>query len=176
LLEAGRADEAEAYYRDFLLLPGLTESDEIAACVALITLLVDRAQHELGGKEEFHRRSQALLERGLPLARQQGSHMAVAEMLRLSWLIQFQQNKLDGSARLLLEALEELELAGASEKERSAIYSNLSYTYVLSGEFERAMAYQRHNVVRSMQGADPDQQSIDLYRVTRRALWKSISM
>ena len=156
-------DTAEAGYRALLSSPGLTNSEAIDTYLLLISHLVELAQHEQGGKQALHKRAGVDLQWALPLARQEERYRAAAEMLRLSWLIQFQQNRLDGSAEYLLEALGALELAGAAEDEKASIYGNLSYTFVLSGEFERAIAYQRKNVVRSIQDGNVQKQSVDFY-------------
>lgn len=163
LAESGQRAEAAGLYRVYLVSSTLSPRQELTASLALISLLLDRAQDERAGKAEYHAEANILLTRAEILARDLSDYIDLAEILRLRWLMRFQQDSLVGSEALLRQALTYLEKGNATEKQKAPVYTELSYTLILAGEFESAIGYLRKNVTRSLEENDKEQLILDLY-------------
>lgn len=151
--------------RGAIVSPEASAQDLLAASVTLVTALLDLAQDNSSQKQSYHAEATALITQALPVAESEEEHKTIAELLRLKWFMQFQQNKLDGQAELLLTAMKHLEKAKASEAEKDHFYTNLYFTFILAGDYLQAITFMRRNVVNNLESGNLDALADDFYNI-----------
>lgn len=105
------------------------------------------------------------LQRLVDQSRVEHRRYCLAEFLRLSWHVRFQQDDLDSSEVLLTEALQLFEPEDRLDSQRIGVLGNLSYHMVLTGRFMEATQIIREMIAISIELEDGDALATNYYLI-----------
>ncbi|AVP97555.1 hypothetical protein C7S18_10265 [Ahniella affigens] len=105
------------------------------------------------------------LKRLVARSRDQGHRHCLAEFLRLTWHVRFQQNDLGSSKALLIEALQQFEPEERLSRQRNLVLGNLSYHQVMTGQFVEATQIIREMIAISIELQDADALAANYYLI-----------
>ena len=154
---SGPAGE-QAIYREYLRQASCTSSPASRAdsSIALVDLILDRAQHGSANREALHENAMVLIKDAQKTSKVNGLFIEYARLLQLQWVLYLQKNESIKGLELLPEAIDYLQRAEAPADLIAEIYKDLSYTYILAGELSSAKTYLRRAVVLTVNSGDDD--------------------
>ncbi len=124
--------------------------------IKLVELILNKAQHGSASREALHENAIALISDAKNESKANGLYIEYARLLQLQWVLHLQINESIKGLELLPEAIDYLKRAEAPTELIAEIYKDLSYTYILAGEFSSAKTYLRRAVVLTVNSSDDD--------------------
>jgi tetratricopeptide (TPR) repeat protein len=151
ILAEQRQDAAVQAWRSHLDNPDLSTQARVTTLVELAALLTTMGQHDRDARTRLQEEAANLIQRGLQLADTQRFWRERVDLLYLQWVLMLQKNQHQDMAGTLLLALDLLEANFASEAETISLFRDLSYTYMLTGHFDKARQYIRRAIVHDLE-------------------------